>query len=121
MTTPSPVTTPSPAAKHNIPAPQGFFWAGGLMLAAAIAIDSISFQISALGVSQSGTVPQWNDLCTSGIGQFGQGFSRSAHTDCGYVAAADHAIGWLVGLGIASVVIAVVALVARSRTVQQHK
>jgi hypothetical protein len=118
MTTPSPASTPSPAAKNNIPAPQGFFWVGGIMLVVAIALHSISFQITALGVSQSATVPQWNDLCTSIVGQTAQGLAQGAHTDCGYVGVADHAIGWLVGLGIAALVVAVFAVVARSRPAQ---
>jgi len=47
-----------------------------------------------------GTVPQWNGLCSSGIGQLGQLLSPDVRAHCGQVGLADHAIGWLLGLGI---------------------
>jgi hypothetical protein len=42
-----------------------------------------------------GTVPQWNGVCSSGIGQIGQFFDSTAQQDCGLVSLADHLIGWL--------------------------
>jgi hypothetical protein len=47
-----------------------------------------------------GTIPQWNALCSSDIGQIGQALDSSAQHDCGMVGVADHVIGWLLGLGI---------------------
>jgi len=42
-----------------------------------------------------GTVPQWNGVCSSGIGQVGQLLDSTAQRDCGLVSVADHLIGWL--------------------------
>jgi hypothetical protein len=42
-----------------------------------------------------------------------KGVSQIAHSDCGYVAIADHAIGWLIGLGIAAAAAGLVATVIR--------
>jgi hypothetical protein len=47
-----------------------------------------------------GTIPQWNGLCSSGVGQIGQLLDSSAQQDCGAVSLADHLIGWLLGAGI---------------------
>jgi hypothetical protein len=105
-------------AKNYIPAPRILLGAGAVLVLAAIAIDTIPFTISASGISQSNTVPQWNDLCTGGIGQFAQDLYQNAHTDCGYVSTADHAIGWLLGVGIAALVVGLIGLVTRSRDAQ---
>jgi hypothetical protein len=50
-----------------------------------------------------GTISQDNGLCASGIGQFAQVFSGSVRQDCGEIGLADHAIGWLLGIGAASI------------------
>jgi hypothetical protein len=55
-----------------------------------------------------GTIPQWNGLCSSGVGQLGQLFSPSAQADCGLVGDADHAIGWLAGLGAAGLLTGII-------------
>lgn len=50
-----------------------------------------------------GTISQLNGLCASGIGQVARVFSASALHDCGEIGFADHAIGWLLGLGAAAI------------------
>jgi hypothetical protein len=51
-----------------------------------------------------GTIPQWNGLCNSGLGQFGQLLDNSARQDCGIVGIAAHLIGWLIGGGAACLI-----------------
>jgi hypothetical protein len=65
---------------------------GALLTLGGILLMSMPFH--------DGTIPQWNALCTSDIGQIGQVLDSSAHHDCGLVGVADHLIGWLFGLGI---------------------
>jgi hypothetical protein len=113
------MTTTTPATKSSIPAPKVFLGVGAVMVIVAIALNTIPFTISASGISQSNTVPQWNGLCTSEIGLFAQNLEQTAHTACTYVSAADHAIGWLVGLGVAALVIGLVGLLAAQRNLQQ--
>jgi len=66
--------------------------AGALLTLGGILLMSVPFH--------NGTIPQWNALCSSDIGQIGQALDSSAQHDCGMVGVADHLIGWLLGLGI---------------------
>lgn len=59
------------------------------------------------------TISQWNGFCTSGFGQFGQIFSAGARRDCGRAEFGDHAIGWMVGIGIAVIIAAAVVYFTR--------
>jgi hypothetical protein len=61
--------------------------AGGLLTAGGVLLVTVPFR--------HGTVPQWNGVCSSGIGQLGQLFDATAQQDCGLVSLADHLIGWL--------------------------
>jgi hypothetical protein len=80
---------------------------GAILLLAGILLSTVPLD--------HGTVSQWNGLCSSGIGQLGQMLSSSARSDCGKVALADHAIGWLFGLGIAGLAVGTVLAVTRAR------
>ena len=62
-----------------------------------------------------GTIPQWNGLCSSGIGQVGQFIDSSAQRDCGEVGFADHLIGWLIGGGITALAASALLWVTRQR------
>jgi hypothetical protein len=88
---------------HSYPGPRGgsgrgwtvaAFVIGALALAAGILLSVVPLH--------QGTITQWNGLCSSGVGQLGQLLSPAARRDCGVVGVADHAIGWLLGLGIAA-------------------
>lgn len=100
------------AGKRKIPPYAQVLILGASLLGAGLLIHSFPFQLSASGVTGSYTVPQWNYACTSGAGQIWQALSTSAQSDCGYIATADHAIGWLIGGGIAALVLGF-AMVAR--------
>ena len=65
---------------------------GGLLTIGALALVTVRFQ--------HGTIPQWNGVCTSGIGQIGQLFDSTAQQDCNLVGLADHLIGWLFATGL---------------------
>jgi hypothetical protein len=65
---------------------------GALLTLAGILLMTVPFH--------DGTIPQWNGLCSSDVGQIGQFLDSSAQHDCGMVSVADHLIGWLLGLGI---------------------
>jgi len=60
---------------------------GGLLTIAGVLLVTVPFH--------QGTIPQWNGVCSSGIGQIGQLFDSTAQQDCGLVSLADHLIGWL--------------------------
>jgi hypothetical protein len=66
--------------------------AGGLLVLGGILLMTVPFH--------DGTIPQWNALCSSDIGQIGQVLDSSAQHDCGMVSLADRLMGWLLGLGI---------------------
>jgi hypothetical protein len=66
--------------------------AGGLLTVLGVLLVTVPFHHS--------TIPQWNGLCSSGVGQIGQLLDSSAQRDCGMVSLADHLIGWLLALGI---------------------
>ena len=66
--------------------------AGGLLTIGAVLLVTVPFH--------HGTIPQWNGVCSSGIGQIGQLFDSTAQQDCGMVSLADHLIGWLFAGGI---------------------
>jgi hypothetical protein len=72
---------------------------GGLLLAAGLLLMTVPLH--------DGTIPQWNGLCSSGIGQIGQLIDSSAQQDCGAVSLADHLIGWLIGGGLLALAAAV--------------
>ena len=55
-----------------------------------------------------GTVSQWNGRCDSTIGKFTQFVISPVAHGCGLAAIADHAIGWLIGGGIALIVIGLI-------------
>jgi len=63
-----------------------------------------------------GTIPQWNSLCSSGVGQLGQLLANGSREDCGLVGIADHLIGVLIGVGAACLIAAFV-LAIRSQPV----
>ena len=65
---------------------------GALLTLAGILLMTMPFH--------DGTIPQWNALCSSDIGQIGQVLDGSAQHDCGLVSVSDHLMGWLLGLGI---------------------
>jgi hypothetical protein len=66
---------------------------GGLLIVAGVLLVTVPLH--------HGTIPQWNGLCSSDVGQIGQFIDSSAQQDCGEVSLADHLIGWLFGGGIA--------------------
>jgi uncharacterized membrane protein HdeD (DUF308 family) len=80
---------------------------GALLLLAGIALVTVPFH--------DGTIPQWNGLCSSDIGQIGQFFDGSASRDCGMVSLADRLIGWLFALGVLGLAAAALLLLARPR------
>lgn len=66
------------------------------------------------------TISQINGVCTSGIGQFAQSIDVSAHQHCGQASLADHAIGWLLGVGVAVSAAGVVLLATGSRRASSY-
>lgn len=80
---------------------------GVLLLASGVLLITVPLH--------DGTIPQWNGLCSSGIGQFGQLIDASAQRDCGEAGFADHLIGWLIGGGSAMLAASVVLWIARKR------
>lgn len=46
-----------------------------------------------------------NSLCNTGLGQLGQAFSNSVQVDCGMAGTVESAVGWLVFLGVAGIII----------------
>lgn len=97
----------------NSEAGYGFLGLGAILVVAGIIVHGYHFVLPGTGITGYYTVPQWNGACTSGAGQAWQGVYQIAHSDCGYVAIADHAIGWLIGLGIAAAAAGLVATVIR--------
>jgi hypothetical protein len=69
---------------------------GVCLVAASVILSQLRFH--------GATISQWNGFCTSGVGQFGQLFFAGARRDCGRAEFADHAIGWMVGIGIAVII-----------------
>jgi hypothetical protein len=65
---------------------------GGVATIGAVLLVTVPFH--------HGTVPQWNGVCSSGVGQIGQLFDSTAQRDCGLVSVADHLIGWLLVGGL---------------------
>jgi len=90
-----------------------FLVLGALLIGIGAVLHNVPFPIPGSGVSGAYPVPEWNGACTSGVGQLVQSMSASAQSDCGYIADADHAIGWLIGLGIAALAIWTVQTVVR--------
>jgi hypothetical protein len=80
---------------------------GALLLTAGVLLLTVPLH--------DGTIPQWNGLCSSGIGQIGQLIDSSAQQDCGAVNVADHLIGWLIGGGIAALAASALLWLARQR------
>ncbi len=78
---------------------------GSLLIVAGAALVTVPLH--------HGTIPQWNGLCTSGVGQIGQLLDSSAQQHCGQVSLADHLIGWVFGAGI--VALAAAGLLWRTR------
>jgi hypothetical protein len=85
--------------------------AGGLLAAVGVLLAIIPLD--------HGTIPQWNGLCNSGLGQLGQLLDTSARQDCGAVGLADHAIGWLIGFGTVGLAAALVLAVIQYGTAGQ--
>jgi hypothetical protein len=83
---------------------------GGLLTIAAVLLVTVPFH--------HGTIPQWNGLCSSDIGQIGQLLDTSAQRDCGAVSLADHLIGWLFGLGILALAASALLWLTRQRSAQ---
>ncbi|HXW86794.1 MAG TPA: hypothetical protein VEJ42_00905 [Streptosporangiaceae bacterium] len=73
---------------------------GGVLAAAGVLLYVVPLDY--------GTIPQWNSLCSSGIGQLGQLLDNGARQDCGVVGLADHLIGVLIGVGAACLIAAFV-------------
>jgi hypothetical protein len=81
---------------------------GGLLTVAGILLYVVPLDY--------GTIPQWNSLCSSGIGQLGQLLNNAARQDCGVVSVADHLIGTLIFIGAACLIAAfVLAIRSQSR------
>jgi hypothetical protein len=95
----------------NSEAGYGFLGLGAILIVAGAIVHNYHFMLPGTGINGYYTVPQWNAGCTSGDGQVWQGIYQIAHSDCGYVAIADHAIGWLIGLGIAAAAVGLVVTV----------
>jgi len=79
-----------------------------LLLGVGAILRFVPFPIPDSGISGAYPLPEWNGACASGVGQLVQSLSASAQSDCGDIADADHAIGWLIGLGIAALAIWIV-------------
>ncbi len=88
----------------------GLATVGGLLTIAGILLLTVPFH--------HGTIPQWNGLCSSGLGQIGQLLDTSAQRDCGAVSLADHLIGWLFGLGILALAASALLWMTRQRGAQ---
>jgi len=101
------MSTHSPSARY------AFLAVGVGLTGLGVILHAVPFPIPDSGVSGAYPVPEWNGACTSGVGQLVQSMSASAQSDCGYIADADHAIGWLIGLGIAALAIWTVQTVVR--------
>jgi hypothetical protein len=80
---------------------------GGLLTVVGILLATVPFD--------HGTIPQWNGLCSSGVGQLGQLLDPAAQQDCGAVSLADHLIGWLLGAGILALAAAALLALTRRR------
>jgi hypothetical protein len=64
---------------------------GGTMLVAGIVMTQVRFN--------GATISQWNGLCTSTIGQFGQLAAPGAARNCGLASFAEHAVVWAIAIG----------------------
>ena len=84
--------------------------AGGLLTVGGVLLVTVPFR--------HGTVPQWNGVCSSSIGQIGQFFDSAAQQDCGLVSLADHLIGWLFAAGALALAASVVLWIRRPRAVR---
>ena len=80
---------------------------GGLLIVAGVLLVTVPLH--------HGTIPQWNGLCSSDVGQLGQFIDSSAQQDCSEVSLADHLIGWLFGGGILLVAAGLFWLTRRPR------
>jgi hypothetical protein len=80
---------------------------GALLMLAGILLMTVPFH--------DGTIPQWNGLCSSDVGQIGQFLDSSAQHDCGMVGVADHLIGWLLGVGMLALAGSGLLWLARAR------
>ena len=81
--------------------------AGVLLLAAGVLLVTVPLR--------HGTIPQWNGLCSSDLGQIGQFLDSSAQQDCGRVSLADHLIGWLFAGGILALAASALVWMRRPR------
>ena len=84
--------------------------AGGLLTVGGVLLVTVPFR--------HGTVPQWNGVCSSSIGQIGQFFDSAAQQDCGLVSLADHLIGWLFAAGALALAASAVLWIRRPRAVR---
>lgn len=94
-----PFGPPPMPARPGTPVRRGWSTACMILGVVMIAVGVVLTQVRIDG----GTISQLNGLCASGIGQLAQVFSGSARHDCGEIALADHATGWLLGLGAATI------------------
>jgi hypothetical protein len=69
---------------------------GLLLLAAAVAAHFYRFRVG----NYPGSIGQWNGLCRSSLGQFGQLLSARLMSDCGYAADAQQAVWCTAALGL---------------------
>src|SRR5258708_38444924 len=83
---------------------------GGVLTIAGILLVTVPFH--------HGTIPQWNGLCSSDLGQIGQPLDTSAQQDCGAVSLADHLIGWLFGLRVLALPASALLWMTRQRGAQ---
>lgn len=74
--------------------------AGGSLIAVGLLLRIIP-------VKGYGSIPQWDRLCSSGIGQIGQALSATAARDCNWVSAAN-VVTWL--MLIAGTVLTIIAI-----------
>jgi hypothetical protein len=81
--------------------------AGAALTLAGILLVTVRFH--------QGTIPQWNGVCSSDLGQVGQFLDASAQHDCAVVSLADRLIGWLFALGIPGLAASALLLLARPR------
>jgi len=83
----------------------------------AILAGLILFAIAFIGytypISDNGyTIPQYDQLCDSGVGQLGQLFSRNAQQDCGL---ANTLVLGTYGIGLIGLILFIVGLVVPKR------
>lgn len=84
----------------------------GVILAGLI-LFGIAFVGYTYPISDNGyTIPQYDQLCDSGVGQLGQLFNRNAQQDCGL---ANTLLLGIYGIGLIGLILFIVGLVVPKR------